>query len=95
MSAAKGCRKAQLARLARLDANFHWLYAEASTRRDRLRSMRLWFGGVVALGDALQKKTPGAWASLSRHPIGTAILLHNFNKLIQIERLSQGPVSVQ
>jgi hypothetical protein len=80
MSAKKRRRKAQIGRLVRMDATYHRLYLLSSPRRDGPRSWRLWFGCVVALGDALEKKQPGAWAALPRSQIGTGILLHNFNK---------------
>lgn len=75
MSAAKRRRKAQLARLVRMDATYLRLHLKSSPR-----SWRLWFGCVVALGDALEKKKPGAWAALPRCESGSRILLHNFNK---------------
>ncbi len=80
MSSAKRRRKAQLARLVRMDATYSRLYLISSPRRDGPRSWRLWFGCIVPLGDALEKKKPGAWASLPRSPGGPDILMHNFKK---------------
>jgi hypothetical protein len=80
MSAAKRRRKAQLARLVRMDATYSRLYLKSSPRRDGPRSWRLRVGCVIPLGDALERAKPGAWASLPRSDEGRYILLQNFNK---------------
>lgn len=80
MSSKTRRRKAQLARLLKLDATYHRLYLMASKRRDPKRSMPFWFNAVVALGDALERKKPGAWHTLPRSPGGPDILMHNYRK---------------
>lgn len=80
MSAKKRRWKRKLELLRKLDANYAWLYLKTSPRRDPKRAWPMWYGCVVALGDALEKRKPGAWASLPRRPMGTEILLHNFAK---------------
>lgn len=80
MSAKKRRRKAQIARLIRLDANHGWLYLMKSPRRDGPRAARLWWNCIVPLGDKLERQKPGAWAALPRCVEGSVGLLHNFNK---------------
>lgn len=80
MSSAKRRRKAQIARLVKLDANHSWLYLIKSPRRDGARAMALWHNCIVPLGDRLERQKPGAWAALPRCAEGVAGLLRNFEK---------------
>lgn len=80
MSPAKRRRKAQLARLAKLDANHGWLYLMKSPRRDSSRAKALWWNCIVPLGDKLERRKPGAWQSLDRCPTGKIGLLYNYEK---------------
>jgi len=80
MSAKKRRSKAKINQLIRMGATYTRLYVEISPHRDAPRSWRFWFGCIVPLGDALEKQKPGAWASLSRSPRGTAILELNYQK---------------
>lgn len=80
MSAKKRRRKAQLARLRKLDANHGWLYFMKSPRRDGPRAAALWWNCIVPLGDKLERQKPGAWAVLTRCAEGSAGLLHNYQK---------------
>ncbi len=80
MSAAKRRRKAQLAKLVKLDANHSWLCLMKSPRRDGPRALRLWWACIVPLGDALEKKKPGAWAALPRYRTGPDILMDTFHE---------------
>lgn len=80
MSAKKRRRKAQIARLIKLDATYLHLYLLKSPRRDGDRASRLWWGVIVPLGDKLEKQKPGAWHSLPRSPGGPDILMHCFRE---------------
>lgn len=78
MSAAKRRRKAQLARLAKLDENHSWLYLMKSPRRDGPRAVALWWTCIVPLGDKLESQKAGAWASLKRCDTGKRGLVSNY-----------------
>lgn len=80
MSSRNRRRKAKLARLARMDANYLRLYLMASPHRDPARSLSFWMGCIVPLGDALERKKPGAWDSLPRCPGGENILMNNYHR---------------
>lgn len=80
MSAKKRRRKAQIARLVRMDANQSRLYLMKSPHRDGPRAWRLWLGCIVPLGDKLERQKPGVWAMLPRCNAGRTILIRNFNK---------------
>lgn len=80
MSSKKRRRKAQLARLVKLDATYARLYLMRSPRRDAPRSWRLWLGVIVPLGDKLETQRPGAWAALPRCRTGDDILMLNYRK---------------
>jgi hypothetical protein len=77
MSAAKRRRKAQIARLVRMDRTYHRLYLMASPHRDGPRSWRFWLGCIVPLGD---KIGPAGWSALPRCDTGEDILLNNYRR---------------
>ncbi len=80
MSSKKRRRKAQMARLVKLDANQLWLYLMKSPRRDGPRAEALWWRCIVPLGDKLESQKPGAWDTLPRCGTGKALLLENYRK---------------
>lgn len=69
MSAKKRRIKRKLARLCRLDADHGKRYYLNSKRRDSRIAMLIWYNGVVALGNGLQRKGHKAWEHIDKHRI--------------------------
>lgn len=80
MSSKKRRRKAQIARLLKLDATYARLYLMSSPRRDWSRTGRLWYSCIVPLGDKLERQKPGAWRTLPRCSAGEDILMRGYRK---------------